>query len=271
MLVVAVGITTTACAIAPGESPAVSAWRAHVAATKRAAATDGAPPTTSDGSSKPGDVLDLRFWKLTLPSGEPGKPTEVEWPALHTFVHDQFFFVDARTHGVVFRAPVGGVTTAHSRYPRSELREMAGGGVDKAAWSTTRGLHVLTVTEAVTHLPVAKPEVVAAQIHDATDDVVMVRLERDRLFVEADGKDVGTLQSEYRLGMPFTLRLEASRGHVRVYFDGTSAPAVDLERAASDCYFKAGAYTQSNPTRGDEPSAYGEVEILRLDVLHRDE
>jgi hypothetical protein len=32
------------------------------------------------------------------------------------------------------------------------------------------------VTEAVTHLPDAKPEAVAAQIHDAHDDVLQIRL-----------------------------------------------------------------------------------------------
>jgi poly(beta-D-mannuronate) lyase len=43
---------------------------------------------------------------------------------------------------------------------------------------------------------------------------------------------------------------------------------VSYERATDGCYFKAGAYTQSNPDRGDSPDAYGAVEIRALTVTH---
>lgn len=47
-----------------------------------------------------------------------------------------------------------------------------------------------------------------------------------------------------------------------------TAPAVSVARDAEGCYFKAGAYTQSNLEQGDEPDAYGEVVITELVVTH---
>jgi hypothetical protein len=38
---------------------------------------------------------------------------------------------------------------------------------------------------------------------------------------------------------------------------------------SESCYFKAGAYTQSNTSKGDAADAYGEVIIRSLQVTHR--
>jgi poly(beta-D-mannuronate) lyase len=48
-----------------------------------------------------------------------------------------------------------------------------------------------------------------------------------------------------------------------------NTPKVAVPRDASGCYFKAGVYTQSNPEKGDEPTAYGEVIIYDLSVTHQ--
>ncbi len=47
----------------------------------------------------------------------------------------------AACDGVQFRAPVDGVTTSGSSYPRSELREMTDSGSSEASWSSTSGTH----------------------------------------------------------------------------------------------------------------------------------
>jgi hypothetical protein len=47
-----------------------------------------------------------------------------------------------------------------------------------------------------------------------------------------------------------------------------NTPKVNVSREASGCYFKASAYTQSNTSKGDEPTAYGEVIIYDLSVTH---
>ncbi|MDP2314138.1 MAG: polysaccharide lyase family 7 protein [Pseudomonadota bacterium] len=216
----------------------------------------------------PGDLLDLTNWKLTLPTGEAETPEEISQPELATFVSDPYFTLNAGRSGVLFNAPAGGVTTSNSGYPRSELREMTDGGATRADWSTTSGVHTMTITEAITHLPEVKPHVVAGQIHDAEDDVVMIRLEGSTLFVEGGGENLGVLDADYVLGTEFTVRFVAADGMIEVYHDDMTAPAVSVARDTTGCYFKAGAYTQSNPERGEAPDAYGEVEIRDLVVTH---
>ena len=104
-------------------------------------------------AARPGDVLDLRNWYLTSPTGVAGDPDTVHQPDLTTYSSPYFALNDAGD-GVVFSAPVDGTTTKNSRYARSELREM--NGAEEAAWSTTSGVHTLVVTQAVTRLPEAK-------------------------------------------------------------------------------------------------------------------
>lgn len=217
----------------------------------------------------PSQVLDLANWKLTLPlpDKDGGGPLEVAQPELAEFEVDPWFLAEG--DHVRFRAHAGGATTSGSHYPRSELREMTADGAEKASWSTTEGVHTLTIVQAITHLPVAKPQVVAGQIHDAADDVVMIRLEGSRLFVEGGGEDLGELDADYVLGDLFTVRIEAGDGRIDVTYGDDAGPAVSVPADAEGCYFKAGVYTQSNPERGDDPDAYGEVELHDLQVTHR--
>jgi outer membrane biosynthesis protein TonB len=222
------------------------------------------PPPT-----RPAQVLDLRPWKLTLPVGRQGHPLEVLQPALSAAGNSAFFLLQP-DRGVRFRAPVGGVTTENSKYPRAELREMTPDGRRKAAWSSTAGRHVMTISQAITATPRAKPHVVAGQIHDAEDDIIMIRLEGRRLFAESDGDDVGLLDPNYRLGTKFTLSIVASPAGIRVTHQTPlrGSSVVDVRKAGHGWYFKAGCYPQSNPDRGDHPSAYGEVVIYALTVRH---
>lgn len=211
----------------------------------------------------PSRVLDLSGWKLTLPVDTelPGRPDEIVFPTLASFADPAHFFV--RDQGVVFRAPCGGVTTRGSSYPRCELREMAPGGKEEAAWSTTdTALHTLHLTAAINQLPARKPHVVIAQIHDAKNDLLMVRLEGDKLFIERqEGGDV-PLHRPYVLGTPLDIKIAAGSGRVQAWLGGELK--MDWPVARKGCYFKAGCYTQSNPQKGDNPADYGEVVIFQL-------
>jgi len=218
----------------------------------------------------PAELLDLTSWKLTLPveTSHAGNPDEIRQPELAGFALAPFFHLTPEADGVVFRAPVDGATTSGSGYPRSELREMIADGSDEAGWSTTSGTHTLEIRQAITHLPEVKAHVVAGQIHDAEDDVIMIRLEGEHLFVEGGGDELATLDDAYELGTVFTVRIEAGEGRIRVYLDDVLK--LDLAHEADGCYFKAGAYTQSNLEKGDKPGAYGEVVIYDLALSHRD-
>jgi poly(beta-D-mannuronate) lyase len=236
-------------------------------------------PTPMPALVRPAQVLDLRRWKLTLPVGRPGHPTEYRQPALGSLASGSYIRLTP-DHGVAFRAPVGGVATGNSSYPRSELREMSADGQHEAGWTNAAGRHVMTIVQAITATPLVKPHVVAGQIHDAEDDVVMIRLEGRRLFVESDGDDIGLLDPAYRLGTRFTVSIAATPTGIQVVYDpplrGSSVAAggapksrsVHVRKLGRGWYFKAGCYPQSNPDRGDRPNAYGEVVIYALTVQH---
>lgn len=213
----------------------------------------------------PGDVIDLSDWYLTLPTGAPEDPDDVFQPELATYSSDNFRLDEART-GVVFIANAGGVTTEGSKYPRAELREMAG-PEEKAAWSNRTGVHTMTVRGSVLSLPPVKPEVVVAQIHDDEDDILLVRVERDTLLVEwEDGDRQIVLDPAYRLGATYDLRIVASGSRVEIYSGGERKGEVPL--SGSGWYFKAGNYLQSNVDRGDAADAIAEVVIQDLRVEH---
>jgi alpha-tubulin suppressor-like RCC1 family protein len=238
-----------------------------------------APPTNIYASDP---WQNLGYWKLTTPvdgtdSGDSAD--EVKQPALKTLDNQDYF--DRRTDGsIMFRARVDGATTSGSSFPRSELREMTQDGqYNRAAWSSACGTHRMTVTQAITAQPNrSNPEdpVVAGQIHDGgvddgRGDVAMIRLEGSRLFVEADGNDRGTLDSNYQLGQRFTVSLTARASGITVRYDnsanntgktiGPFAPTVNNKQ----WFFKAGCYPQANTSNG---TGYGEVVIYSVDVSH---
>jgi poly(beta-D-mannuronate) lyase len=237
---------------------------------EQGAATSANVPTGSSGAL-PSSILSLANWKLTLPTGSSEDPTEILQPQLNSFLEPQFFHVDGPGTGVVFRANVEGVTTSGSRYPRSELREMKSNGSDRASWDSRSGTHVMTLTQAITAAPPNKSEVVAGQIHDGSDDVLQIRMQDNasgghRLFVGAnDNATQLELDPNYVLGRKFTLEVRATSAGVRVTYNGSKV--VNLAKAGSGWYFKAGSYTQSN-TSYDAAGTYGEVVIDRLVIQH---
>jgi Alginate lyase len=220
-------------------------------------------PGTSD--IPPGRILDLTNWYLTLPTGPPGEPDTVTQPTLATY-SSPWFHAAADGRGVVFTADAGGATTKGSSYPRSELREMD--GTRRASWSDLTGRHLLTAREAIITLPQVKPDVVAAQIHNDSSDVIEIRLKNKRLLVEqGDGGPDLVIDPDYRLGTPYDLTILAQDGNIRVSYNGQTK--ADIATSGSGWYFKAGSYVQSNPDHGDAPTATGTVLITALKVDHQ--
>ncbi|MGH3585417.1 MAG: polysaccharide lyase family 7 protein, partial [Pseudonocardia sp.] len=206
-------------------------------------------------------------WFLTLPIGPPGDPESIDQPELLTY-SSKFFRLTPEADGIVFRAPAGGVTTENSTYSRSELREM--NGEEKAAWSNTSGTHVLETRQAITETPRVKPEVVSAQIHDGGDDVLQIRLEGRTLTAQYDdGDQQVVIDPAYVLGTPYDLRIVAADGRIAVFYNGRQA--ADIERSGEGWYWKIGAYTQSNPAKGESPDAAGEVVVYSLSIQHTED
>jgi Alginate lyase len=218
----------------------------------------------ASAATRPSQVLDLHNWYLTLPTGDSGEPDTVRQPALTSY-SSPFFQLDPARDGVVLTSNAGGVTTANSSYPRSELREMDGANL--ASWSNQSGTHTMEVRQAVVQLPKAKPEVVTAQIHDTKSDVMEVRLEGKRLIGQyADGKQEFVIDPAYVLGTPYDLRIVATGGRIDVWYNGNHAGG--LSQSGSGWYFKTGSYLQSNTDRGDAADAVAKVVLYSVGVTH---
>ncbi|TWT86064.1 polysaccharide lyase family 7 protein [Neorhodopirellula pilleata] len=215
--------------------------------------------------------FDLSRWKLTLPIADSGskKPMEISDEQLQRFQDPRHFFISsAEGRPLVFRAHCDGVTTKNSQYPRCELRELQASGESDAAWSTdSESLHTMQLRMAISHVPDVKQHVVAAQIHDADDDLLMLRLEGTKLFVERNDLPVVMLERKYKLGTPFDLQITAGQARVRLSYQGQEMLSWKVSR--DGCYFKAGCYTQSNFSKGDTSESYGEVLIYRLQLSNQ--
>ncbi|NEA30915.1 polysaccharide lyase family 7 protein [Streptomyces sp. SID13031] len=219
------------------------------------------------GSGVPADVLDLTNWKLTLPTGSSGSPTEIKQPALDSYTNSPYFVVAG--DGVQFRAPVNGVTTSGSSNPRSELREMANNGTSNASWSSTSGTHTLVVRESFDHLPADKPALVGAQIHDADDDVTVFRLEGTSLYVtNGDTTHHKLVTSSYVLGTVYEAKFVVNAGKVKAYYNGTLQTTIS--KNFTGAYFKAGAYTQANCSNSSPCAStnYGQTTLYGLAFSH---
>lgn len=227
-----------------------------------------APTPPASSAVYPSNVINLSNWKLTLPikAQDDNGPEEIMQPQLASFAMAPYFQLNPQKNGVVFQAPVGGVTTQNSKYSRSELREMASNGYKKASWSSALGINTMTIRQAITHLPAVKNEVVAGQIHNAEEYIILIRLNGSTLFVQAEGENIGTLDNNYVLGTVFDVQISASNGRIRVLYNGSQK--AEYTRSGSGYYFKAGCYTQSNPSKGDNPNDFGQVVIYGLQVSH---
>lgn len=214
-------------------------------------------PISVPAPQYPSQVLDLSIWKLTLPTGSSGKPTEIKQPALATYSSEFFHTVDGP--GVLFKAPQKGVTTPNSKNTRTELREMKPGGKDNASWSTG----TMEAELAFTHLPSSKPHVVGMQIHDKDDDVTVLRLEGTDLWTtNGDNTHGKKIMSGYQLGTRIKVKVVAGGGSIKWYLNGNEVSS--LSKKVSGGYFKAGAYQQA----GNSGPDYGEVIIYSLVVTH---
>jgi hypothetical protein len=260
------------------------AVRAHSGSTTGPEAAPPAAPTTAPvrGCQYPAQVLNLTAWNLTVPilgrvtdgdeedKEDAKKAKEVEQPDLATFADPPYFQVTSSCDSVAFRAPVNGITTSGSSYPRSELREMSPDGKTTASWSSSVGAHTFVVNEAFTALPQGKPNLVGVQIHDGDDDVSTFRLEGSNLYItEGDDTHHKLVTSSYVLGTRYEAKYIVSGDVIQAFYNGQLQTTIT--KKFSEAYFKAGAYTQANcddATVQCNSGTYGETTVYSVHVEH---
>jgi hypothetical protein len=224
----------------------------------------------------PSNILNLTNWKVTLPIDDNGMQTgsaiEIDQPQLDTFSINPYFMDDSDYSGVIFNANCGGATTSGSGYPRSELREMTDNGSELASWASSDETSIMEIDQAVTHLPVVKPQIVVGQIHGPSDDIITFRLEGSHLFMDHNGTEGTTLDNNYVLGTRFKAKFVVSNNEVQSYYNGVLMETYPI--TFTGAYFKAGAYVQSsckgsNKVSGESCDAYGEVVIYNVTISHQ--
>ena len=150
---------------------------------------------------------------------------------------------------------------------------MTADGTEEFFWSSNKGTHTLFLDEAITAAPKNKPDVVAGQIHGDDDDLIVIRLEGQKLFLSRGKSALATLDENYTLGKRFTIKFVAQDGQIMTYYNQSATPVYVLEKKVNLAYFKVGVYTQSNCETEDSANLcstdnYGEVVIYQIKVTH---
>jgi hypothetical protein len=164
--------------------------------------------------------------------------------------------------------PGGGKTSNNTNYARVEYRELERDGTTKAAWNPTTGRHYIKGRSAVDSLSGPRPEMVIAQVHDASDDTAMI-YRRNATTVQAKIGDsvVATLDSGDSLTHFDDWMIEIVNGTINFYWNNMSTPAHSAHFPPTGAqYFKAGAYMQWNLSNGD--STIGKVRLVNLEHWH---
>lgn len=220
--------------------------------------------------------IDLRNWKLTLPDA---KTTEISPAQLLAGFHNQYFSVEANGT-LLFTAASDGGSTANSKYPRSELRELLNPDDRTQNW-TSQGSHTMHVREAVVQIPQGVA-VIVSQIHGVTQSgknaAPLVKLqwkdEKLQMLVKElakGGPDIRyDIPGNFQLGTAFDVSLQIHDGRLsmRVNDQLLVDDFVARDPAWADLrfYFKAGNYLQ-NTGIGDKRNE-SIVRIYTLDVRH---
>jgi hypothetical protein len=179
-----------------------------------------------------------------------------------------FYELNAAGEVLLSSHPGGGKTSNNTSYARVEYRELERDGTTKAAWDPTKGRHYIKGRSAVDSLSAPKPEMVIAQVHDASDDTAMI-YRRNATTVQAKigNSVVATLDSGAALTEFDDWMIEIVDGTINFYWNNMSTPAHSAHFPYTTTqYFKSGAYMQWNLSNGD--ATIGKVRLVNLEHWH---
>jgi hypothetical protein len=204
------------------------------------------------------------IWNLTIPETDPKtkNPKVIKLPELRNYQSD---FFSVLPEGIFMAAPVDGATTPNSKYPRCEFREVNPDG-SLAKWDGSKGSHTMKVVTSVRMTPKNKPELCIMQVHDSKDDVFMVRFEKDQLVISGvaipKGKKILTKKVGLNEDIVIDFKVSNGKAILTVNGDITQYPF-----NYKGCYFKTGAYVQSNRSF-DDKGQLGAVLLKEVSISH---
>lgn len=263
--------SSAASSTASSTAPVASSSVGISSSSSLAASSISSSLSSINPNGVPADLSDVQYlsnWKITLPisfTNNSNKAGEIKHPGLATYSHPDYFRLGDNGTSIFFKAIAGGArTSTGTAYPRSELREMKSDGTTSAAWaceSTSNGMSVHQ--KLLTTTPTDSPNATIAQIHDASNDNLMVKY-----FGPATGAngttDTGVIQarfnndthtveldSAYKLGDEMTVEVINTPSGMRVKYKnlrtGVTADtgSIPMENVEGSCYYKAGLYIQT--------------------------
>ncbi|TWU71887.1 hypothetical protein ED733_000953 [Metarhizium rileyi] len=195
--------------------------------------------------------LDLSKWKLQLPTGTKGRPTEISPSQLCNGYSSAFFF--RQGDALVMKVPGGPssgkcVTTPNSKHCRTELRENK-----PASWDPRGKKNRLSADLRVTQ---NEGEICIGQIH--IDDAISSKPVAELYYNAAGDLAMGvntcrtcpqkrTPVDHVARGQRFTYEIRYEDDRLSVGIDGKAFKTLDTyDLAAPRSYFKAGNYNQGD-------------------------
>jgi hypothetical protein len=285
----ATALTTTSTSRTPSVARNYEYWVTALVAGVESATSNRVTATLpfsgggGGGSSDPTTFLNINgkgtatggWWNLGI-GFESGHvditPTQLQGG----YINNPYYVMNSAGSAVQFQVFMnGGRTSTNTKYPRSELREMATGSTStKASWSGSSGHHILRGKSKVMHYAPVKCEAVVAQMHDASDDTLQIRAEASSATgsqtwrLSINGSEVDDLISGVALGQEVAWDIDVNNGNLTVKINGTTQYTGNPGWGSGQ-YFKVGEYVQQNSTDQDNPSSeYGRVELRDLFCSH---
>jgi alginate lyase len=173
-----------------------------------AATTNNAVDTAQTAATT--SPISLSSWAgLVLPVNDSGELSGNDSMVLSPARLDSPWLTQTSTGGLLFWAPSGAATTAHSLHSRTELESAI-------KYDIATHAHALTATVEVEQLPKSNPEICIAQLHaggtGGSDPFVMVDFKSGKLYVMvASGTSVAasfyTLLTDVPLDAAFSYRV----------------------------------------------------------------
>jgi hypothetical protein len=242
----------------------------------------GGTPTGGTGST-PAEILKINgknggtggSWNegIGFHSGdaEGSGHKDISYSSLAGGYERTFYFEKAQNNTAVKFAVYcdGGKTSANTHYPRSELRELSSGGGSNASWDGASGTHHMSGTTRVVHGTSTKDEVCIAQMHDASDDTLQIRVQGSTVTLNVKGVKVADLLTGYTKGTDFDWDILCANGKLTVKINGVQKYSA-TPGYGSGQYFKVGCYAQaaSGYTSGISASDYFHIELKNLAASH---
>ena len=242
----------------------------------------GEPPP-SGGSSDPSTFLNINGkgngtggW-FNLGIGFEDGHTDITPSQLqNNYVNNPYYVMNASRTAVQMQVFMnGGRTSANTKYPRCEFREMQTGSTStKASWSGSSGHHIMRGKSRVMHYAPEKCEGVVAQMHDGSDDTLQIRAEASSAtgsqtwILHINGEEVATLLTGVSLGQEVAWDIDVNDGDLTVKINGSTKYTGNPDWGSGQ-YYKVGAYAQQNASDNDNPSSeYFRIEMRDLFVSH---